>query len=147
MTTIQGSIVAIATPMHTGQKIDTEIDYRSLVKLVEYHIDQGTSGIVVVGTTGESATLSEEEHCEVIRTVVECANGRITVIAGTGANSTHEAIRLTKFAKEVGADACLLVTPYYNKPTQKGLYLHHKIIAESVDIAQILYKLFSSFSV
>ena len=139
MTTIQGSIVAIATPMDTGQKIDTEIDYPSLANLVEYHIEQGTSGIVVVGTTGESATLSEKEHCEVIKAVVDSAAGRITVIAGTGANSTHEAIRLTKFAKEVGADACLLVTPYYNKPTQRGLYLHHKIIADSVDIPQILY--------
>ena len=139
MTTIQGSIVAIATPMDTGQKIDTEIDYPSLANLVEYHIEQGTSGIVVVGTTGESATLSEKEHCEVIKAVVNFAAGRIAVIAGTGANSTHEAIRLTKFAKEVGADACLLVTPYYNKPTQRGLYLHHKIIADSVDIPQILY--------
>lgn len=132
---IQGSIVALVTPMHD----DGEIDRAGLQKLVEFHIQQGTDSIVAVGTTGESATLNEEEHCEVIRTVVQAAGGRIPVIAGTGANSTTEAIDLTRYAKEAGADACLLVTPYYNKPTQQGLYLHFKAVAEAVDIPQILY--------
>ncbi len=132
---IQGSIVALVTPMHDGG----EIDKAGLQKLVEFHIQQGTDSIVAVGTTGESATLNEEEHCEVIRTVVQAAAGRIPVIAGTGANSTTEAIDLTRYAKEAGADACLLVTPYYNKPTQQGLYLHYKAVAEAVDIPQILY--------
>jgi 4-hydroxy-tetrahydrodipicolinate synthase len=115
------------------------VDRDSLKKLVEYHIEQGTDAIVAVGTTGESATLDEDEHCEVIKLVVDYAGGRIPVIAGTGANATTEAITLTRRAKEAGADACLLVTPYYNKPTQEGLYLHHKAIAEAVDIPQILY--------
>ncbi len=132
---IQGSIVALVTPMHDGG----EIDKAGLQKLVEFHIQQGTDSIVAMGTTGESATLNEEEHCEVIRTVVQAAAGRIPVIAGTGANSTTEAIDLTRYAKEAGADACLLVTPYYNKPTQQGLYLHYKAVAEAVDIPQILY--------
>ena len=132
---IQGSIPALVTPMNE----DGSLDLASLRKLVEYHIEQGTNGIVAVGTTGESATLDMEEHCEVIRVVVEQVNGRIPVIAGTGSNSTTEAIQLTQDAKSVGADACLLVTPYYNKPTQEGLYLHHKAVAEAVDIPQILY--------
>jgi 4-hydroxy-tetrahydrodipicolinate synthase len=132
---IQGSIVALVTPMDESGAVDKD----SLKKLVEYHIEQGTDAIVAVGTTGESATLDEDEHCEVIKLVVDYVGGRIPVIAGTGANSTTEAISLTRRAKEVGADACLIVTPYYNKPTQEGLYLHHKAIAEAVDIPQILY--------
>lgn len=132
---IQGSIVALVTPMEE----DGALDAASLKKLVEFHIEQGTDGIVAVGTTGESATLDEDEHCQVIRWVVEQAAGRVPVIAGTGANSTTEAVSLTRCAKDAGADACLLVTPYYNKPTQEGLYLHHKAIAEAVDIPQILY--------
>jgi len=106
---------------------------------VDFHVENGTSAIVSMGTTGESATLDENEHCEVIRLTVEMANDRIPVIAGTGANSTSEAITLTRCAMQAGADACLLVTPYYNKPTQQGLYLHHKKVAEEVPIAQILY--------
>jgi len=134
-----GSMVAIVTPMLTGVRPDTKIDSPALENLLEFHIEQGTDAIVAVGTTGESATLTEEEHCIVIKQIVDIVNGRIPVIAGTGANSTIEAISLTKCAKEVGADACLLVTPYYNKPTQEGLYLHYKAVAESVDIPQILY--------
>ncbi len=135
----QGSMVAIATPMVSGVTPDTALDSSSMENLVEFHIANSTDAIVAVGTTGESATLDEAEHCDVIRQVVEIVNGRIPVIAGTGANSTTEAIRLSHCAKEAGADACLLVTPYYNKPTQEGLYLHHKVIAETVDIPQILY--------
>jgi 4-hydroxy-tetrahydrodipicolinate synthase len=118
---------------------DGSLDHEAMARLVEWHIEQGTQAIVAVGTTGESATLDEKEHCQVIREVVDLANGRIPVIAGTGANSTREAIDLTRCALEGGADACLLVTPYYNKPTQEGLYLHHKAIAEAVPIPQILY--------
>ncbi|MGZ8241802.1 MAG: 4-hydroxy-tetrahydrodipicolinate synthase [Methylobacter sp.] len=132
---IQGSIVALVTPMYESGAVDKE----SLKKLVEYHIGQGTDTLVAVGTTGESATLDEEEHCDVIQSVVDYVGGRIPVIAGTGANSTTEAITLTRRAKEAGADACLIVTPYYNKPTQEGLFLHYKAIAEAVDIPQILY--------
>ena len=132
---IQGSIVALVTPMYVNGAIDKE----SLEKLVKYHINQGTDALVAVGTTGESATLSEDEHCEVIKTIVDCVSGRIPVIAGTGSNSTTEAINLTHKAQQAGADACLIVTPYYNKPTQEGLYLHYKTIAEAVDIPQILY--------
>ncbi|MBK69429.1 MAG: 4-hydroxy-tetrahydrodipicolinate synthase [Legionellales bacterium] len=134
-----GSIVAIVTPMQAGVAPDTELDFKSLERLIEFHIENGTKGIVAVGTTGESATLTEQEHCDVIEAVVKITKNRVPVIAGTGANSTIEAISLTKCAKKVGADACLLVTPYYNKPTQQGLYEHYKIIAESVDIPQILY--------
>ena len=134
-----GSIVAIITPMEAGVAPDTALDYKALEQLIEFHIEQGTRAIVAVGTTGESATLTEEEHCIVIKKIVKFVKGRIPVIAGTGANSTIEAISLTKCAKEVGADACLLVTPYYNKPTQSGLFQHYKIIAETVDIPQILY--------
>jgi len=132
---IQGSIVALVTPMEE----DGSLDVAGLRKLVEFHIEQGTDGIVAVGTTGESATLSPQEHCEVIRVVVEQVKGRVPVIAGTGSNCTAEAIELSREARSAGADACLLVTPYYNKPTQQGLYLHHKAIAEAVDIPQILY--------
>jgi len=132
---IQGSIVALVTPMETDGTVDEE----RLIQLIEFHIDQNTDGIVAVGTTGESATLNEDEHCSVIRQIVEAVAGRIPVVAGTGANSTREAIDLTRKAKQVGADACLLVTPYYNKPTQEGLYQHYKTVAEAVDIPQILY--------
>jgi 4-hydroxy-tetrahydrodipicolinate synthase len=132
---IQGSIVALVTPMDESGAVD----WASLQKLVEFHIGQGTDAIVAVGTTGESATLDEDEHCVVIKATVEYAQGRIPIIAGTGSNSTSEAITLTHRAKEVGADACLIVTPYYNKPTQEGLYLHYKAISEAVDIPQILY--------
>ncbi len=132
---IQGSIVALVTPMYESGAVDKE----SLKKLIEYHIAQGTDALVAVGTTGESATLDEDEHCDVIKSVVDYVGGRMPVIAGTGANSTTEAIALTLKAKQAGADACLIVTPYYNKPTQEGLYLHHKAIAEAVDIPQILY--------
>lgn len=135
----QGSMVAIVTPMQSGVSANTALDRDALAKLVEFHIENDTDAIVAVGTTGESATLDEAEHCEVIRQVVEMVNGRIPVIAGTGANSTMEAITLTRCAREAGADACLLVTPYYNKPTQEGLYLHHKTVAETVSIPQILY--------
>ena len=130
-----GSMVALVTPMQPGGALDFE----ALERLLEFHVQQGTDAIVAVGTTGESATLNEREHCEVIRFVVERIAGRMPVIAGTGANSTTEAIDLTRCAMESGADACLLVTPYYNKPTQEGLYLHHKAVAEAVAIPQILY--------
>jgi 4-hydroxy-tetrahydrodipicolinate synthase len=132
---IQGSLVAIVTPMHP----DGRVDENAFRRLIDWHVTQGTDAIVAVGTTGESATLDEEEHCDAIALVVEQAAGRIPVIAGTGANSTSEAIALTRCAQQSGADACLLVTPYYNKPTQEGLYRHHRAIAEAVDIAQILY--------
>ncbi len=131
----RGSMVALITPMQE----DGGVDYGALQRLVEFHIAQGTDAIVAVGTTGESATLDEQEHCDVIARVVEYADGRTPIIAGTGANSTREAISLTQCAKQAGADACLLVTPYYNKPTQEGLYQHFKAIAEAVDIPQILY--------
>ena len=133
---ITGSIVALVTPMIPGS---LDVDWGALERLIEWHIEQGTDAIVAVGTTGESATLSVEEHSQVIRAVVQISKGRIAVIAGTGANCTREAIELTEAAKTAGADACLLVTPYYNKPTQEGLYQHFKAIAEAVDIAQILY--------
>ncbi len=133
---ISGSIVALVTPMKAG---DNSIDAEALERLVEWHIQEGTNAIVAVGTTGESATLSVREHCDVISRVVKCAGGKIPIIAGTGANSTDEAVELTRSAKGAGADACLLVTPYYNKPTQEGLFLHHKFVAEAVDIPQILY--------
>lgn len=130
-----GSMVALVTPM----RADGSLDDDSLRKLVEFHISQGTDAIVAVGTTGESATLSVDEHTYVIRKVVEYVNGRVPVIAGTGANSTSEAIELTQSAKDLNVDAVLLVAPYYNKPTQEGMYLHFKAIAEAVDIPQILY--------
>jgi 4-hydroxy-tetrahydrodipicolinate synthase len=133
---ISGSIVALVTPMCPGS---CDVDWKALEALVEWHIDQGTHALVAVGTTGESATLSVKEHSQVIRATVEASNGRIPIIAGTGANCTREAIELTEAAKQAGADACLLVTPYYNKPTQDGLYQHYKAVAEAVDIDQILY--------
>lgn len=132
-------MVALVTPMKAGVSPDTGLDNVALKGLVDFHIENGTDAIVAVGTTGESATLPETEHCGVIRNVVEFSNGRVPVIAGTGANSTIEAISLTSCARDAGADACLLVTPYYNKPTQEGLYQHHKAVAEAVDIPQILY--------
>lgn len=132
---ISGSIVALVTPMHE----DGSIHWDHLSDLLEWHIEQGTHGIVPVGTTGESATLDVSEHCEIVKHTVKVVNGRLPVIAGTGANSTREAIELTRAAKEAGVDACLLVTPYYNKPTQEGLYQHYKAIARAVDIPQILY--------
>ena len=131
----QGSMVALVTPMQA----DGAIDEDALQGLIDFHVENQSDALVVVGTTGESATLDETEHCHVIRRSVEMAAGRIPIIAGTGANSTTEAIDLTRCAMEAGADACLLVTPYYNKPTQEGLYQHHKAIAEAVPIPQILY--------
>ncbi len=139
MAQFRGSMVAIVTPMKGGVTPDAALDWARYAALLEYHINAHTDGIVAVGTTGESATLDETEHCEVIRRTVQWVGGRVPVIAGTGANSTTEAIALTTAAKEAGADACLLVTPYYNRPTQEGLYLHHKAIAEAVAIPQILY--------
>ncbi|HEY7841600.1 MAG TPA: 4-hydroxy-tetrahydrodipicolinate synthase [Gammaproteobacteria bacterium] len=135
----KGSMVALVTPMKAGVTPDTPVDMEALERLVEFHVSEGTDAIVAVGTTGESATLSEAEHCKVIRDVVRLAAGRVPVIAGTGANSTVEAVRLTRCAKEAGAVACLLVTPYYNKPTQEGLFQHYKAVAEAVAIPQILY--------
>lgn len=132
---IEGSIVALVTPMYE----DGSIDWNALDGLLEWHVQAGTGAIVAVGTTGESATLDFDEHEAVIKRVVETVAGRIPVIAGTGANSTTEALYLTARAKAAGADACLLVTPYYNKPTQEGLYRHFRRIAETVDIPQILY--------
>ncbi|MDO6460276.1 4-hydroxy-tetrahydrodipicolinate synthase [Granulosicoccaceae sp. 1_MG-2023] len=131
----QGSIVAIVTPMRE----DGSVDEAALADLVEFHVQSGTDGIVSVGTTGESATLDVPEHHQVIKKTIELVRKRIPVIAGTGANSTSEAIELTRAARELGADGCLLVTPYYNKPTQEGLFRHFSAIAEAVDIPQILY--------
>ena len=131
----RGSIVALITPMHEDGRIDED----SLGRLIDFHVEGGTAAIVAVGTTGESATLDEWEHCALLELVVDLAAGRIAVIAGTGANSTTEAIALTSCAQRAGADAALLVTPYYNKPTQEGLYLHYKAVAQAVEIPQILY--------
>ncbi len=130
-----GSMVAIATPMHE----DGSLDYKALRSLLDWHVNEGTDAIVIVGTSGESPTVDVEEHCELIRVTVEQIKGRIKVIAGTGGNSTREAIELTEFAKKVGADASLQVVPYYNKPTQDGMYAHFKTIAERVDLPVILY--------
>ena len=135
MKTITGSIVAIVTPMHE----DGSLDLEGMRSLVDFHVQEGTDAIVVVGTTGESPTVDIEEHHKLIQVVVDQAAGRIPVIAGTGANSTSEAIEHTIFAKNAGADATLSVVPYYNKPTQEGIYLHFKSIAESADIPVILY--------
>ena len=135
MKTITGSIVALATPLHE----DGSVDYPTLRKLVDWHIAEGTDCIGVVGTTGESPTVSVEEHCEIIRVSVEQARGRVPVMAGCGANSTAEAIELARFAKTVGADCQLQVVPYYNKPTQEGQYRHFTAIAEAVDLPMVLY--------
>ncbi|SEO57422.1 4-hydroxy-tetrahydrodipicolinate synthase [Nitrosovibrio sp. Nv6] len=132
---IRGSLVAIVTPMHENGELDLERFHA----LIDFHVAEGTDGIVVVGTTGESPTVDFDEHHLVIKTAVECAAGRVPVIAGTGANSTREAIDLSVYAKNAGADASLSVVPYYNKPTQEGLYQHFRAIAEAVDIPQILY--------
>ena len=135
MQVLKGSLVALVTPFHESG----EVDYDSLESLVQWHIDEGTNGIVSVGTTGESATLSIEEHLEVIKKTVEYASGEIPIIAGTGANSTQEAIDLTRESQALGADYSLLVTPYYNKPTQAGLIKHYEKIASEIDMPQILY--------
>ena len=135
MQALKGSLVALVTPLSS----DGEVDYTALKGLVEWHIEQGTHGIVSVGTTGEAPTLSVNEHSKVIAKTVEYVNARVPVIAGTGGNPKRDSIALTKHAKEVGADFCLLVTPYYNKPNQEGLLRHFLSIAESVDIPQILY--------
>jgi 4-hydroxy-tetrahydrodipicolinate synthase len=132
---IKGSIVAIVTPMFE----DGSLDKDGLRKLIDWHVEEGTDGIVIVGTTGESATVTPEEHVELIKLAVDHVAGRIPVIAGSGGNSTAEAIALTRAAKEVGADASLQVVPYYNRPTQEGMYLHFKAIAEAVDLPVILY--------
>lgn len=134
LTGFTGTIVALVTPFK-----NMVVDYDKLEELVEYHIENGTSGIVPCGTTGESPTLTHNEHEKVITKVVEKAKGRIPVIAGTGSNNTSEALRLTKYAKEAGADSALMITPYYNKPTQEGLYKHYRAIAEEVDIPIIVY--------
>lgn len=134
-TQLRGSMVALVTPMLANG----DIDYPRLADLIDWHIEQGTDCLVAVGTTGESATLSMQEHSDVIRFFVKHVNGRIPVIAGTGANNTLEAIQLTSEAKEAGADCALLVAPYYNKPTQEGLFQHYKAIAEAVDMPQMLY--------
>ena len=139
---LRGSMVALVTPFK-----DERVDEPALKRLVEFHIAGGTSAVVPCGTTGESATLSHEEHERVVELVVQAAHGRIPVIAGTGSNNTREAIRLTKHAKRVGADGALLISPYYNKPTQRGLYLHFKAIAEAVDIPLIPYNIASRTAV
>ena len=132
---LQGSLVAIATPMHE----DGALDLNALRGLIDFHLSQQTDGIVIVGTTGESPTVDFDEHCLLMQTTIDHVAGRIPVIAGTGANSTREAIALTRQAQKLGAAACLLVAPYYNKPTQEGLYQHFRAIAEAVEIDQILY--------
>ena len=135
MKPITGSIVALVTPLHD----DGAVDYDGLRQLIDWHIAEGTNCIGVVGTTGESPTVTVEEHCEIIRVAVEQCAGRVPVMAGAGANSTHEAIELSRFAKKVGADCTLQVVPYYNKPTQEGIYRHFKAITEAVDIPMVLY--------
>ncbi|MDC3323855.1 4-hydroxy-tetrahydrodipicolinate synthase, partial [Gammaproteobacteria bacterium] len=135
MFNLKGSVVALVTPMGS----DGEINWESLKDLIEWHISSNTTGLVVVGTTGESATLDVSEHVQLIERSVDISNGRIEIIAGTGANSTKEAIYLTNSAKSAGANASLLVTPYYNKPTQEGLYKHYMLIADEVNLPQILY--------
>ena len=135
MFNLQGSITALVTPMDS----DGEINWECLKELIDWHVSCNTSGLVIVGTTGESATLDVSEHVQLIERSVDISQGRIKIIAGTGANSTKEAIYLTNSAKSAGADASLLVTPYYNKPTQEGLYQHYMLIADEVDLPQILY--------
>ena len=135
MKPILGSIVALVTPMHA----DGRIDYDALRKLIDWHIAEGTDCIGVVGTTGESPTVTVDEHCEIIRVAVEHAKGRVPIMAGTGGNSTAEAIELSRFARKVGADCTLSVVPYYNRPSQEGIYQHFKAIAEAVDIPMVLY--------
>src|SRR5215472_12121440 len=132
---LTGSLVAIATPMRTGGALDLP----ALGRLIDFHVENGTAAIVIVGTTGESPTVDVDEHCLLIKSAVDFARGRVPVIAGTGANSTAEAIALTAYAKTAGAASCLSVVPYYNKPTQEGLYRHFRTIAEKVDLPMILY--------
>ena len=132
---LSGSLCAIVTPMHSGGALDLA----ALRRLIDWHVESGTAAIVIVGTTGESPTVDFDEHCTLIRTTVEHTARRIPVVAGTGANSTAEAIALTRYAKEIGADACLSVVPYYNKPTQEGLYRHFRAVAEATDLPVILY--------
>ena len=139
---LRGSMVAIVTPFRNDA-----VDDAAFKRLIDLHVESGTSAVVPCGTTGESATLSFDEHDRVIELAVEAARGRIPVIAGTGSNNTREAIRLTKHAKEAGADAALLISPYYNKPTQRGLYLHFKAIAEAVDIPLVIYNIQSRTAV
>lgn len=136
--TLKGSVIALITPFRNNGK---EVDYESLAKLIDYQIENGTDAILVCGTTGESPTLTYEEHRNVIKFAVEYVKGRVPVIAGTGANSLHEALELTGFAKDVGADAALVVVPYYNKPSQEGLYRHFKTLAKEVDIPIIVYNI------
>ena len=135
MTPIVGSIVALVTPMHE----DGSVDYDQLRQLIDWHIAEGTNCICVVGTTGESPTVSVEEHCEIIRVSVQHARGRVPIMAGAGANATSEAIELTRFAKQVGADCTLQVVPYYNRPSQEGIYRHFRAVAEAVDLPVVLY--------
>jgi len=135
MKPIVGSIVALVTPMHD----DGRVDYDALRRLIDWHVAEGTDCVGVVGTTGESPTVSVDEHCEIIRIAVEHAKGRVPIMAGTGGNSTAEAIELSRFARKVGADCTLSVVPYYNKPSQEGIYQHFKAIAEAVDIPMVLY--------
>ena len=135
MEPIVGSIVALVTPMHE----DGSVDFATLRRLIDWHIAEGTDCIGVVGTTGESPTVSVDEHCEIIRVAVEHAAGRVPIMAGAGANSTREAIELTRYSKSVGADCTLQVVPYYNKPSQEGIYQHFKAIAEAVDLPVVLY--------
>ena len=135
MKAIVGSIVALVTPMQE----DGQVDYSALRRLIDWHITEGTDCIGVVGTTGESPTVSVDEHCEIIRVAVEHAKGRVPIMAGTGGNSTAEAIELSRFALQVGADCTLSVVPYYNKPSQEGIYRHFKAIAEAVDVPMVLY--------
>ena len=135
MNPLVGSIVALVTPMHE----DGSVDYPALRRLIDWHITEGTDCIGVVGTTGESPTVSMEENCEIIRVAVEQAAGRVPIMAGTGANATSEAIELTRYAKQVGADCHLSVVPYYNRPSQEGIYRHFKAVAEAVDLPMVLY--------
>ncbi len=135
MEPIVGSLVALVTPMQD----DGSVDYAALRRLIDWHAAEGTACLVVVGTTGESPTVDVAEHCEIIRVAVEHARGRVPIMAGAGGNSTREAIELTKFAREVGADCTLQVVPYYNKPTQEGMYRHFRAIAEAVDLPVVLY--------
>jgi 4-hydroxy-tetrahydrodipicolinate synthase len=139
---LRGAMVALVTPFR-----DDRLDEAALKRLIEFHIDAGTSALVPCGTTGESATLSHEEHDRVIEVTVQAARGRIPVIAGTGSNNTREAVRLTKHAQQAGADGALLISPYYNKPTQRGLYLHFRAVAEAVDLPLILYNIASRTAV
>ncbi len=135
MNPIIGSIVALVTPMQE----DGSVDYDALRRLVDWHVAEGTDCVGVVGTTGESPTVSVDEHCEIIRVAVEHAKGRVPIMAGTGGNSTREAVELSRYAKKVGADCTLSVVPYYNKPSQEGIYQHFRTIAEAVDIPMVLY--------